>query len=216
MKSKVYLVDDHPLLRDGITRLINRQKDLTVCGESENISGALKGIPEKKPDIAIVDLTLEDGSGLSLVEKLSSSHSTLPVLVLSMHDESVYAERCLKAGARGYIMKREPPKEVLSALRTILEGRLYISEKLGPKLINKFLSNKLKPSQSPVDYLTTRELEVYQLIGKGLQKKEIAEQLNLRIKTVENYTEHLKKKMNFKNLHETITHAIKFNSENTT
>ncbi len=215
MKHKVFLVDDHPLLRDGIAQLINMQKDLTVCGEAENIAGALQTIPECRPDIVTVDLTLEDGSGLTLIERLSSSHSTLPILVLSMHDESVYAERCLKAGARGYIMKREPPKKVLSALRSILNGDTYISSSLRPKLISKLYTDKFEARKSPLDCLTTRELEVYQLFGRGLQKREIAEQLNLRVKTIENYTEHIKKKMHFKNTHETITHAIKFTAENT-
>lgn len=215
MKHKVFLVDDHPLLRDGIAKLINYQKDLTVCGEAGNISDALQTIPECRPDIVTVDLTLEDGSGLKLIEDLLSSCSTLPILVLSMHDETVYAERCLRAGARGYIMKREPPKRVLSALRTILGGDTYISESLKPKILNKLFTDKFKISKSPIDCLTARELEVYQLIGEGLQKKEIAEKLNLSVKTIHNYTEHIKKKMNFKSTHETITHAIKFLAENT-
>ncbi len=215
MKHKVFLVDDHPLLRDGIAQLINRQKDLAVCGEAGNISDALQTIPECRPDIVTVDLTLEDGNGLNLIENLSSSHSTLPILVLSMHDESVYAERCLKAGAKGYIMKREHPQKVLSALRTILDGNMYISDRLESKLLSKLYTDRFETRKSPLDCLTTRELEVYHLIGKGLQKREIAEQLNLRLKTIENYMEHIKKKMHFKNTHETITQAIKFTAENT-
>ncbi len=207
IKKKILLVDDHPLLREGLTKLINTQKDLEVIGEAEDVQGALKEIAEGHPDIVIVDLTLEDSSGLRLIEDIDYSNTGLPVLVLSMHDESVYAERCFKAGAKGYIMKKEPPGVVISALRKVLNGNIFLSDKLGAKLLNKMIAGKSEVVKTPIELLSTRELEIYQLMGKGLKKSAIAEQLNLSNKTVENYIERLKKKMNLKSTREVIVHA---------
>ncbi len=211
-KQKVFIVDDHPIVRSGLTDLINRQEDLAVCGEAEDVSGALEAVANRKPDIVIADLTLGFDSGLRLMENLKCSQRTIPILVLSMHDETVYAERCLKAGARGYIMKEEKPSTVLSAIRSVLNGELYISDKLGKKFLLKFVSNKFEGSSSPVDILSNRELEIYNLLGKGLDKHKIAKQLHLSIKTVETYMEHVKKKMNYKNSRELMMNAIQWTS----
>ncbi len=212
-KYKVFIVDDHPLVRSGLTDLINRQKDLAVCGEAEDVSGALKAVEESRPDILIADLSLGLDSGLRLMENLKCMHSKLPVLVLSMHDESLYAERCFKAGARGYIMKEEKPGAVISAIRNVLGGELHISDKLGKKILNKLVSNKFESSGTPVDVLSNRELEVYNLLGKGLDKHKIAKQLFLSIKTVETYMEHVKKKMNFKDSRELMMNAVQWVSK---
>lgn len=208
-KKKVFIVDDHCILREGLTHLINSEDDLVKCGETDNISDALQVIADCKPDIAIIDISLGDGSGIRLIENLTYSHPLLPVLVLSMHDESAYAERCLKSGARGYIMKQESSSELLSAIRKILDGGIYISDELNKKLLNKFVTNKFENTDYPTKLLSNRELEVYQLIGQGLKKHEIAERLTLSVKTVETYIEHIKIKMQLKDTHEVLMHAVK-------
>jgi DNA-binding NarL/FixJ family response regulator len=185
-EHKVFIVDDHSILREGLSELISREKDFMVCGEAGNISDALRAIADCGPDVAIVDLALEDGSGIRLIENLVYSHTDLSILVLSMHDESIYAERCFKAGAKGYIMKHEPSGKLISALRKVLKG----------------------DSNSAFDCLSNREMEIYQLIGNGLKKQEAAEKLNLSVRTVETYIEHIKKKMNFKDIHEFVMHAV--------
>lgn len=208
-EHRVFIVDDHSILREGLTELINREMDLTVCGEAGTVSGALQAIAACKPDIIIVDLTLKDGSGIRLIENILYSHPGILMLVLSLHDESVYAERCIKAGARGYIMKHESSGELISAIKKVLRGDIYVSRKLGAKFINKLAANKINISDSPLGRLTNREMEIYQLIGENLRRQEIAEKLNLSLRTVETYIEHIKKKMNFRDTHELITHAIK-------
>ena len=207
-KKKVFIVDDHSILREGLSHLINSEDDLIVCGESENISDAMQAITVSCPDIAIVDITLEDGSGIRLIEDLKYSLPGLPVLVLSMHDEFIYAERCLKAGAKGYIMKHEPSGKFLSAIRTVLDGKIYISKDLGAVVLNKLYSSKTETPASLFDTLSNRELELYHLFGQGLKKRDMAERLNLSIKTIENYVENIKKKMNFRDIHEIVIHAV--------
>ncbi len=208
-KHKVFIVDDHLIVREGLAQLINREEDLTVCGEAGNVSEALEQILLCNPDIVTVDITLEHGSGIRLISDLAYSRADLSILVLSMHDETIYAERCLKAGASGYIMKQEPSEKMISALRKVLNGGIYVSDKLKERLMHKFTSKKYKDYASSIDILSDRELEVFQLIGKGLKNQDIAEQLNLSVKTVETYIDHIKKKMNFKNSRELIMHAVK-------
>lgn len=208
-KNKVFIVDDHPLVRQGLAMVINQQTDLTVCGEAGDVSEALSSIAHCKPDIVIVDISLEHSNGIRLIEELMHRNADLLVLVFSMHDETIYAERCLKAGAKGYIMKQEPPAKVLVALRKILNGDIYVSENLGKKLLHKFIGNRVEIYNSPFESLSNRELEVYQLIGQGLRNREIAEELHLSVKTIETYMEHIKKKMDFKNFHEIIIHAAR-------
>ncbi len=208
-KKKVFIVDDHCILREGLSHLINSEEGLMVCGEADNVSHALKAIEDCKPDVVIVDITLGDGSGIRLIENLMYSHPGLLVLVLSMHDESAYAERCLMAGARGYIMKQEPSRKLISAIRKILNGEIYISDKLNVKLLHKFVKHKFEDIDSSIKPLSNRELEVYQLIGQGLKKHEIAERLNLSVKTVETYIEHIKIKLQLKSTHDVLMHALK-------
>lgn len=208
-KKNVFIVDDHAILREGLSRLINSEEDLTVCGEADNASDAMHAVANSKPDIILVDITLGDGSGIRLIENLAYARPDLPALVLSMHDESAYAERCLKAGARGYIMKQEPSKELLSAIRKVLGGEIYVSDKLNVKLLHRFVKDKFDDSGSPTKALSNRELEVYQLLGQGLKKHEIADKLNLSVKTVETYIEHIKIKLQLKGTHEVLMHAVK-------
>ena len=213
IKRKVFLVDDHPIVREGLSQLINREKDLAVCGEAGDISSALQSIANSRPNVVVVDLTLESGSGLRVIENIKYDNPDLPVLVLSMHDESVYAERCFRAGARGYIMKQEPSDKMISAIRNVLDGKLYISSSMEKKFLNKFISGTVRDFHAPVDVLSRRELEVYQLFGEGLRKKDIAGQLNLSVKTIETYIENIKRKMNFKSIHDIIMHAVRFRDE---
>ena len=209
-KSKVLIVDDHPIVRQGLAQLINQESDFVVCGDAGDIPQAMKAIDEGKPDIIIVDISLGHTSGIRLIEELSHNFPELAILALSMHDESIYAERCLKAGAKGYIMKQEPPEKVVSALRKILEGDIYISDKLGTKLLHKFVTKKANTSSSPVEQLSNRELEVFQLVGQGLKTRKIAEELNLSVKTVETYIDHIKKKMNYDDSRDLFLHAVQW------
>lgn len=209
LKKKVFIVDDHCILREGLLRLINSEDDLAVCGEADNVSDALQAIASGVADIVIVDITLADGSGIRLIENLAYTHPGLPVLVLSMHDEATYAERCLKTGAMGYVMKQESSKNLLTAIRKVLGGEIYVSDKLNIKLLHKFVKNKFEDIDFPTELLSNRELEVYQLIGQGLKKHKIAERLNLSVKTVETYIEHIKIKLQLKGTHDVLMHAIK-------
>lgn len=209
IKKKVFIVDDHCILREGLSRLINTEDDLVVCGEADNVSDALQAVAQCKPDIVIVDITLRDGSGIRLIENLTYTHPGLPVLVLSMHDEATYAERCLKTGAMGYVMKHESSRNLLAAIRKVLGGEIYVSDRLNVKLLHKFARNKFEDIDFPTALLSNRELEVYQLIGQGLKKYEIAGRLNLSVKTVETYIEHIKIKLQLKGTHDVLMHAIK-------
>ncbi len=206
-KNRVFIVDDHPFVREGLTRRINREKDLAVCGEAEDVSTALRSIADAGPDIVITDLTFKHESGFTLIENLLHKNRKLSILVLSMHDESAFAEKCLKAGAKGYIMKEEPPEKVLSAIRSVLQGDVYISDELQKKLLNRLIEVKKDDIKSPVEILGKREFEVYQLVGKGLTAREIAGKLNISNNTVENYVKRIKNKLNLKRSREIIMHA---------
>ncbi len=205
---KVVIVDDHPIMREGISELINRERDLHVCSEAGDIPQALQAIADYSPDVVVVDLGLGNSSGIRLVENISYSYPEMLVLVYSMHDESLYAERCIESGARGYIMKQEPSKKFLIALRTVLDGKIYVSDSMSERILYKLRDKKNKYNQSPIELLGNRELEVYQLVGKGVKKREIAESLNISLKTVENHIEHIKKKMNFRDFHELLRNAV--------
>lgn len=208
-KQRVFIVDDHSIVREGLSELINREEDLMVCGEAANILTALKSIEYCSPDIVLVDLILEDGTGIRLIENLLYSREDIKILVLSMHDEFVYAERCIKAGARGYIMKHQPSEVLISAIRKVLAGDIYVSEKMGKCLLNKLALSKTEISGPSIESLSNREMEIYQMIGEGLRKQEIADKLNLSPRTIETYIEHIKKKMNLKDFHGVMLHAIK-------
>ena len=195
MKAKVFLVDDHPLVRDWLSQLIGREADLTVCGEAEDTHDAIAKIGETKPDIVIADISLKTTHGLELVKDLQAQFPKLPVLCLSMHDESLYAERVLRAGAMGYITKQESTRKVLQAIRQVLGGQIYVSEKMAARMVHKLVAGRQQEHSSPVERLTDRELEVFQLIGKGQGTRKIAEELHLGIKTVESYRARIKDKL---------------------
>jgi len=207
-KFKIFIVDDHPLLREGLTRLINLQTDMKVCGESSTAHHALKSISTLKPNIVILDITLAESNGLDLIKDMKSRSLKSLILVLSMHDESLYAERALRAGAKGYIMKQEASKEVLKAIHHILAGEIYLSEKMAAKMLHKIANGKSSNETLLETTLSDRELQVFQLIGQGRGTRKIAEELCISAKTVESYRAHIKVKMNLKNAHELTQHAV--------
>jgi DNA-binding NarL/FixJ family response regulator len=208
-KSKILLVDDHPLVREWLANLINQQQDLQVCGEAANAAAALGAIESAKPDIAIVDISLEGGSGIELIKNIRALHPEVIVIVLSMHDEMLYAERALRAGARGYIMKREATKKVLQAIRCVLGGKLYVSDQVNSMMAEKFVEGRTA-AESPVAQLSDRELEVFQLLGRGCSTRQISEQLNVGFKTVQAYYARIKEKLNLTNATELLREAIRW------
>ncbi|MCX5670203.1 MAG: response regulator transcription factor [Planctomycetota bacterium] len=209
-KAKVLVVDDHPVVRQGMAQLISHEPDLTVCGEAGSVPEALQAIAACHPDVAVVDLSLKGASGLELLKDIKVRYPRLPVLVLSMADENVFAERALRAGARGYMMKEEAAEKVLEAIRCVMAGRIYLSDAMASRLLHQFVDGKSEAGASPVDGLSDRELEVFQLIGRGLGTGEIARQLHLSPKTIETYRAHIKNKMNLESATELLQHAIQY------
>ena len=207
-KKTVFIVDDHPLLRQGLALLINREQDLAVCGEAEEAQTAIKEITQKKPDILIVDISLNGPDGLDLLKNVRMLYPSLPVLILSMHDESIYAERALRARANGYIMKQEATEKVLVAVRRILGGDIYLSDRMANKLLHQYISGAPADMNSRLSTLSDRELEVFRLIGEGRSTRQIAEKLHLSIKTVETYQAHIKDKLSLHSGRELVQHAI--------
>lgn len=193
--STVLIVDDHPVLRRGLAALIESEPDLAVIGEAAAVNEAMVLIGEHQPNLVIVDLTLEGSDGLELVKAMRVKHPTIPALVLSMHDEAVYAERALKAGARGYVTKQQLDDTLLVAIYRILEGETYMSDALEARLAQKFVDGRTLATDSPLDALSDRELQVFGLIGRGLTTRKIATSLNLSIKTIESHLEHIKQKL---------------------
>ena len=209
-RIKVLIVDDHPIVRQGLVQMINREPDLAVCGEAETALDALKAVASNGPDVAVIDLSLKGTSGLELLKDLKVRHPKLPVLVLSMYDESMYAERALRAGARGYMMKEEASEKVLTALRLILSGQIYLSDAMASRLLSMAVAGRTNGEGSPNERLSDRELEVFRLVGQGYGTNEIARQLHLSPKTVETYRAHIKEKLNLTTATELLQHAIKW------
>jgi len=209
-KKTVFVVDDHPLLRQGLAMMINQETDLMVCGEAEDAPAAMKAIAAFKPDILIADISMNGPDGLDLLKNLRMLYPDLPVLVLSMHDESIYAERALRARANGYIMKQEATEKVLVAIRRILDGEIYLSSRMANKLLQQYMSGQTVQTDSRLAALSDRELEVFRLIGEGLGTRQIAEALHLSMKTVESYQAHLKEKLSLRTGRELMQHAIQW------
>jgi DNA-binding NarL/FixJ family response regulator len=198
-RTRVLLVDDHAVVRYGIAQLINREADMMVCGEEESASNALTAIGKLKPDLVIADISLKDSSGLELMRNIKAQDSGLPVLVVSAHDESIYAEIAFRAGALGYLMKEEALEKIVTAVRRVLSGAIYVSEHLGAKMLQQQVRGQKDIHESPVKSLSDREMEVFQLIGRWKKTKEIASELHLSIKTIEYYREQIKRKLSLKN-----------------
>ena len=208
-KARVLLVDDHPILRKGLAQMINMEQDLTVCGEAEEAGKAFELVGTLQPDVAVVDISLKTGNGIELVKNVKARYPELPILVLSMHDESLYAERALRAGSLGYIMKEEATEQVLVAIRRVLKGEIFLSEKMKSRMLQQLTSGgRNKVVVSPIENLTDRELEVFRLIGEGRSTRQIAGELHLSVRTVEAYREYIKSKLNLRNATELVQHAF--------
>jgi len=209
-KKRILIVDDHPMMRQGLAQLIGEEADLTICGEAEKASQALGSVGKLKPDLVLADISLPDKNGLELIKDMQAIQPGLSVLVISMHDESLYAERVLRAGGRGYIMKQEGGKKLMAAIRQVLGGQIYVSEKISARILEGFSGRRTSTDGSPVDKLSDRELEVLELIGGGKGTREIAAQLHLSVKTVEVHRAHIKEKLDLKTAPELVRFAVRW------
>lgn len=211
-KKRVLIVDDHPIFRDGIAQLINDQSDLMVCGGVCSAAHALTAVEQCQPDIMVVDISIQGTNGIELMKSIRAQHPTLPALMVSMHDENIYAERALRAGARGYIMKHAPPEKVVEAIRRVLSGGLYLSEAIGGRLLDTFLNGRADSTvgSSAVDKLSDRELEIFRALGEGRGTREIARTLFLSVKTVETHRAHIKEKLKLQTAPELVRAAVEW------
>ncbi len=209
-KQRILIVDDHPMMRQGLAQLINSEPDLTVCCEADTARQAFEAIGQGKPDLALVDISLPDKSGLELIKDLHALHPELRVLVVSMHDESLYAERVLRAGGRGYVMKQEGGRKLMEAIRHVLSGQIYVSEKMSARILEIFSGGRRDGTGSPVGRLTDREFDVFQLIGQGKGTREIAEHLKLSVKTVEVHRARIKEKLGIKSATDLVRFAVRW------
>lgn len=206
-KTKVLLVDDHPVVRQGLAQLIDQESDLAVCAQASGSADALKLLASEKPDLAVVDITLADENGLDLVRKIKETRKETPVLVLSMHDEFLYAERVLKAGASGFVMKQAAASEILAAMRKVIAGSIAVSPKVAERVLDKMSQSTV---QTPLETLSDRELEVLRWVGQGMGTRHIAEKLCLSIKTIEAHRENIKRKLHIKRAPELVRYAVQW------
>ena len=207
--KRVFIVDDHPLFREGLAGLVKRESDLAICGEADNAARALSAIEQLKPELVLADIGLPGKSGLELIKDILAVCPDAAVLVISMHDEALYAERVLRAGGRGYIMKQEGADKILQSIRLVSSGQISVSPKMSVRLLDA-LSGRQAKNKSPISRLTDRELEIFQLIGRGEDSHTIAKQLNLSVKTVDTHRGHLKEKLELKNGTELICYAARW------
>ena len=209
-KKRIVIVDDHAIVRRGLVAVIDKEVDLKVVGEAEDFHEALDQIKDQQPDLVVVDLSLKDVGGLELIKQLKTMYPNLPALVLSMHDEKIYAERALRAGAKGYVMKQDESRELLAAIRTVLRGGIAISEDMSSRMLKRFVGGRERISESPVESLTDRELEIFQLIGQGEGVRDIADRLSVSVKTVEAHREHIKSKLDIRSAPELVRYATQW------
>ena len=209
-KSRVFIVDDHTMFREGLRQLIDSDPGLTVCGDAAGAAEALPVIRKLKPDIVLVDISLGGTSGIDLTKSIKGEFEDMPVLVVSMHDESLYAERALRAGAMGYVMKHEPAKTMKAAIYKVLGGDMYLSEKMSSNVINRLMRGQSEPEKSPIETLSDRELEVFRMLGQGKGVRLIAEELGVTIPTVNSFRHRMKEKLGLKTSTEVMLHAIQW------
>jgi DNA-binding NarL/FixJ family response regulator len=207
-RSRVFIVDDHAMFREGLCQLIEHDPALTVCGDAADAQMAMQGIRSSNPDVVLVDITLADSSGLELVKTIRNELEDLPVLVVSMHDESLYAERALRAGAMGYVMKNEPARTVMAAIHSVLRGEMYLSQKMSSSVLSKFMRGETEEPMSPLEILSDRELEVFRMLGQGKGTRQIAQDLDLSIPTIQSFRNRIKEKLHLKTATELVLHAI--------
>ncbi len=209
-RRKILIVDDHPILRKGLAMVIDSEPDLEVVGEAEEVQGALEKIESLAPDLVIVDLALPGVDGIELIKAMKLKHRDLPALVVSMHDETLFAERALRAGARGYIMKQEAVDKVLVAIRKVLGGEIFVSDRITTKMLETLISGDARGASTPLDLLSNRELTVFRLIGQGFKTSQIAEKLHLSVKTIESYRSHIKEKLRLSTGNDLMKYAIQW------
>ena len=209
-KFRVLLVDDHPITRQGVSALINQERNLEVAGEADTAPRAIELVTKLMPDIAIIDISLNSTSGIEMIKNNRVPAPKLPILVMSMHDEGLFAERALRAGAQGYIMKQEASEKILTAIHRVLAGEIYLSEVMKEKMLHRVVSHKKEETGFAIEQLSDRELEVFQLIGNGYSTRQIAERLNLSVKTIDSYREHLKLKLLLENGADLVRYAIQW------
>jgi DNA-binding NarL/FixJ family response regulator len=212
-KKRILLVDDHPMMREGLALLISHEADLDVCGQADTAQVAFELVGSAHPDLVLLDITLPDKNGLEVIKDVQAAYPGTAILVVSMHDEGLYAERVLRAGGRGYIMKQEGGKKLMAAIRQVLDGRIYVSEKMSATILEVF-SGTRPESSSPLGVLSDREFEVFQMIGNGLDVREIAEQLHLSVKTVEVHRTNIKQKLKLRSVGDLIRHAVRWTESN--
>ena len=209
-KTQVLIVDDHPVIRDGLVAIINHEPDLNVCGQAEDAYTAQKAVDELKPDIVVTDISLKSSDGIELTKNIKAGHPALPVIILSVHDESLYAERALLAGAKAYLMKDKVSENIIKAIRTVLSGEIYVSDAISKKFLHKIAGDKAGTAKTPIESLSDREFEIFRLIGEGLKASQMAKQLHLSIKTIETYRSRIKEKLNLPNASQLLQYSIKW------
>ena len=214
MATKILIVDDHPLVRQGLIGLLSTQDDFAVCGEASGIAEAQQLANSERPDVAIVDISLADGSGIELIKDLHATFPDMKLLVLTMHDELVFAERALRAGAVGYVNKQEVSRNIVRAIREVLRGKMYLSQRATERMVQLAVGSKSHLGKSPVERLTDREIEVFQMIGEGLTTRQLAGKLGLSPKTVDAHRERIKQRLELKNVTELTKHAVQWVLEN--
>jgi DNA-binding NarL/FixJ family response regulator len=213
-KTRILIVDDHPIVRQGLTLLIANEPDLEVCGEAADSGEAVRQLTASRPDLIVVDISLHSGNGIELIKQIRSRDPNVKMLVSSMHDESLFAERALRAGAMGYINKAEATDKVVEAIRQVIRGKIYLSPRMTERMLCRAIGTEESLDHSPIDSLSDRELEVFELIGQGLTTRQIANKLHLSPKTVETYRENIKSKLNLANATELTRHAVQWTLEN--
>ena len=211
---RILIVDDHPLVRCGFSGLISQQPDLEVCGEAPDEAEALKKLDSLEPDLVIVDISLGGTSGLELIKQIKTRENPPKMLVVSMHDEKLFAERCLRAGAMGYVNKAVAPDQIIEAIRQILDEQIYVSQQMANRMLQGMIGGRDPLESSPIQTLSDRELEVFGLIGRGMSTREIAQRLQLSVKTIESYREHIKTKLSLPSSSELMRHAVQWVLEN--
>ena len=214
-KTQIYIVDDHPLVRESLASLVNQQPDLAVSGESESAARAMREMMAIQPDLAIMDISLKESSGLELIKAVKAKMPGLSIVVLSMHDEQLYAERCIRAGASAYVMKRESSKRIITAVREVLAGRMCVSDQIAASFAQKFVGGRQTRGESPINALSDRELEVFGLLGNGLTTRQVAESMNVSIKTVQAYCARIKQKLHISTATALLREAIHWHDQNT-
>jgi DNA-binding NarL/FixJ family response regulator len=209
-QTRILIVDDHPMMREGLAQLIGGQQDMTVCGEAGNAQEALEMVRLLQPNLVLADITLPGRNGLELIKDIQALEASVAVLVISMHDEALYAERVLRAGGRGYVMKQEGGKRIMEAIRQVAAGKIFVSDKMSARILEIFSGRRTEAGASPVENLTDREFEVFQLIGQGMETKELARELHVSPKTIEVHRANIKAKLKVKSMAELIRYAVRW------